>query len=253
MSPFYALVAAGDAPARDALARHLADLDVTVSGTAETALGALRALRAQAVHLLVLDAGLPPDGARIALEKMNGEMPPSVVVTSAAPGDGLWAYAFGAVDCIAEPPSRPRLRTAVERARARVAFAEIQASRQRLLALLGGDEPEPPADPAPLVLRSGSDLVFLDPDEVDWIEASGVYVTIHAGGTTHLVRETLRHVEERMDPHQFVRIHRSTILNLRRVEKVVPHANGGAVVVMRNGKRLKMSRSYRERIHALIG
>ena len=256
MDPFYALVAAGDPSFRDLLSRYLAVSSVTVADECETALGVTRALRAHTVQLLVLDTALPPDGARVAMERWNGEAPPAVIVTSAAPGDGLWAYTLGAVDCLPGPLKEPRLRLAVSRARERVAYAEILAHRDQLLSLLAGDEPEaahPSSEPAPLVVRSGSDLIVLDPAEVDWVEASGVYVTVHVGETEHLVRETIRHVEEQLDPAQFVRIHRSTILNLRRVARVVPHYNGGAVVVLKDGTKLKMSRSYRERIHASIG
>ena len=179
-----------------------------------------------------------------------------MVVTGAEPGDGLWAYASGAVDCLPSPLDADRLAEALRRATAHVVHCRIRARRDDLLDLLDGtDGParSVPALGAPLVVRSGSQLVFLDPAEIDWVEAAGVYVTIHVGPARHLVRESLRHVEERLDPARFVRIHRSTVLNVDRARKIVPHPNGGAVVVLKDGSQLKMSRSYRERIHAALG
>ncbi len=88
---------------------------------------------------------------------------------------------------------------------------------------------------------------------MDWVEAEGVYVRLQVGATSYLLRESLRNVEQRLDPRRFLRIHRSTILNLDRAKKIVPHFNGGAVVILRDGRQLKMSRSYRDRVSATLG
>ncbi|MEM1115906.1 MAG: LytTR family DNA-binding domain-containing protein [Bacteroidota bacterium] len=249
------LVATDDTDHRSHLADRLgARPGIEVVDAPGTALGVTEALQSRPVDLLLIDARLPPDGARVALEQLP-EAPPAVVVTSAASGDGLWAYALGAVDCLPEHADDARLTEAVERARDRVLQVQLRTHREGLLGLLKetGITTAPPAPDGPIVVRSGSQLVFLDPDEIDTIEAAGVYVEIRVGATRHLVRESLRHVEERLDPARFVRIHRSTILNLDRVRKIVPHFNGGAVVVLKDGAELKMSRSYRERIHASLG
>lgn len=256
MDPLSALVAADGPSSRPLLSLLESVPAVVVAGTCDTAGGVARALRAHTSPLLIVDAAFPPDGAQAVLARLERDVPPAVVITSAEPGDGLWAYALGAVDCLPAPVTLDRLRTAVDRAQERIVGAEIRAHRDQLLTLLTGDAaPPPPIEPGPrtLVVRSGSQLIFLDPDEVDWIEASGVYVSVHVGPTTHLIRETLRHVEEQLDPARFVRVHRSTILNLARVRKIVPHLNGGAIVLLKDGTRLKMSRSYRERIHACLG
>ena len=256
MDTLYTLIAAHDDDHRARLsARFDALPNVEVVDTAATALGVTRALRSRAIDLLVLDTRLPPDGARVALERLAEERPPAVIVTSACPGDGLWAYELGAVDCLPLPLDERRLEEAVQRARDRMFQVQIRAHRDGLLGLLKGTgiTTSPASAEGPLVVRSGSQLVFLDPAEIDWIEAAGVYVSIHVGQTKHLVRESLRHVEEQLDPTRFVRIHRSTVLNMDRVRKIVPHLNGGAVVVLKDGAQLKMSRSYRERINASLG
>lgn len=258
MDPLYTLVASGDPASREHLACRLnAFPGVAVVDVCDTALGLTRALRTRAVHLLVLHAHLPPDGGEAALSRLGADAPPAVVVAEADPGDGLWAYTHGAVDCLPAASGDDRFCAAITRARDRILDTEIRAHRDRLLALLRGVGivPAVVADPPvrPLVVRSGSQLIFLDPSEIDWVEASGVYVSVHVGGTKHLLRETLRHVEEQLDPTRFVRIHRSTILNVERVRKITPHFNGGAVVVLKDGTQLKMSRSYRERISVSLG
>ena len=256
MDPLYTLVAAGDSTRRTLL-RHLRPIScVTVVGECDSALNVTRALRTRAVHLLVLDAALPPDGGRAALDRLGEDTPPAVVIAAAEDGDGLWAYALGAVDCLPPALDTGRMQTAVERARDRVLQTEIRTHRDQLLTLLNGAGISGPSDGGahrPLVVRSGSQLLFLDPEEIDWVEAAGVYVNVHVGKTTHLLRETLRHIEEQLDSNRFVRVHRSTIINVDRVRKIVPHLNGGAVVVLKDGKQLKMSRSYREQIHATLG
>ncbi len=256
MTPLSTLVASSDPSTRHLLATHLQSIPtVDVVGECGDASEAIHTARTRPLHLLVLDAALSPDGARVVLEDLGDEAPPAVVV-GAEPGDGLWAFAFGAVDCLPAPLTTDRLDAALRRARDRVVTAEIRAHRDQLLALLDGIDAAPTSTTGPsgrLVVRSGSQLIFLDPSDVDWIEACGVYVCVHIGGAKHLLRETLAHVEERLDPARFIRVHRSTILNLDRVEKIVPHLNGGAFVVLKDGSRLKMSRTYRERIHASLG
>lgn len=259
MDPFYTLLATTDDAHRAALTDHLRRCpEAVVVDAADSALGLRRALRVRPSDILLLDARLPPDGGDATLARLADDAPVAVIVTAARPGDGLWAYAHGAVDCLPAPLDPRRLAEAAHRAAERVIQARIRAHRTDLLDLLGGDDVHapPPAsvqDGGPLVVRSGSQLIFLDPDEIDWIEAAGVYVEIHAGGARHLVRESLRHVEERLDPLRFVRIHRSTVLNVDRVRKIVPHLNGGAVVLLKDGSQLKMSRSYRERVHPALG
>ena len=250
MVPLYALVAHGDDASRRLLTRRLDGLPgVDVIDTCRSTLDVARAVRARSVHLLVLDARLPPDDGEAALRRLRDAVPPAVVVSCAGPGDGLWAYALGAVDCLPVAAGEDRLARAVERARERVVAAQLRARRDQLL----GDAGAPTRGSRPLVVRTGGRLVFVDPAEIDWIEASGVYVCVHAGAASYLVRETLRRVEEELDPARFVRVHRSTILNVGRIRTLVPHASGGALVVLKDGTKLKMSRSYRERIRASIG
>jgi two-component system, LytTR family, response regulator len=104
-----------------------------------------------------------------------------------------------------------------------------------------------------LAIRNNGHILFLDPQEVEWIEAAGNYVRLNAGGESHLLRETMARVEARLPPERFLRIHRSAIANLEAVRELVLEARGDFVVVLRSGKRLPLSRACRNRLEAALG
>jgi two-component system LytT family response regulator len=111
--------------------------------------------------------------------------------------------------------------------------------------------------PAPLeriVVREIGRVYFVEVADVEWLEASGNYVTLHlAAGKTHLVHETLQSLEARLDPRRFVRLHRSTLVRIDRIRELLPHFNGEYIVVLKDGARLKLSRSFLEPARAALG
>ena len=104
-----------------------------------------------------------------------------------------------------------------------------------------------------LGIRRGGGIVFVELDDVDWIEAADYCVRIHVGGRFHLLREPLRELEARLDPRRFFRVHRSAIVNLTRVRELQPHFHGDGIVVMQDGASLRVSRAPRARLHQLLG
>lgn len=262
------LVASPDPEERLRLRRLLdREPDVVVDGECTTVHDTVTTMRAHSPRLLFLDACLPPDDGFAVLDKLRADPPDAVVVMAPNRRYASRAFDAQALDYLHAPYTDERFRLALERARTRIRERAMNRYRERLLYLL--QEPtEPTSGMASgtanrhnygedyhgrIVVKSGRQLVFLDPNDVDWIEADGVYVNIHAAGTSHLLRESLRNVEERLDPTRFLRIHRSTVLNVDRVKKIVPHFNGGAVVMLQDGTELKMSRSYRDRVSAVLG
>ena len=132
----------------------------------------------------------------------------------------------------------------------------------KLLALIQGYGPEQPAVPVRrtgpkylerLVIKSGGRVTLLRVGEIEWIDAEGDYVRIHVGKQWHLLRETMKRLEAQLDPARFVRIHRSTIVNLERVKELQPFFRGEYIVVLHNGTTLKLSRGYREHLEAKLG
>ena len=128
------------------------------------------------------------------------------------------------------------------------------ATLQRQLAsLLGPPVPEPPPIRR-LAVRNNGHVLFLAPEEIEWIEAAGNYVRLNAGGESHLLRETMSGVESKLPRDGFLRIHRSAIVNLEAVRELEPSPHGDFVVVLRSGKRLPLSRGCRDRLEeALLG
>ena len=104
-----------------------------------------------------------------------------------------------------------------------------------------------------LAIRNNGHVLFLDPAEVEWIEAAGNYVRLNDGGESHLLRETMARVEARLPPERFLRIHRSAIANLEAVRELVLSPRGDFVVVLRSGKRLPLSRACRDRLEEALG
>ena len=105
---------------------------------------------------------------------------------------------------------------------------------------------------ARIVVRTGGKTVFLRTDEVDWVEASGNYVRLHANGEAHVLRESMKNMEAKLDPKTFVRIHRSAIVNVDRIKELEPWFHGEYIVIMRDGTRLTASRVFSDRLSALI-
>jgi two-component system, LytTR family, response regulator len=106
---------------------------------------------------------------------------------------------------------------------------------------------------ARIVVRSERRLLFLHQDQIDWVEAAGNYVRLHIGGATHLLRQSMKNMEARLDPEQFVRIHRSAIVNAERIRELQPWLHGEYVVILEDGTRLSASRVFSDRLDALIG
>jgi two-component system LytT family response regulator len=112
---------------------------------------------------------------------------------------------------------------------------------------------ERPAPDARFLVDRGGRVAVVPADEVDWVEAAGDYVSLYVGRDAYLLRETMARMEERLDPERFVRIHRSTIVNVERIRELRPRLNREYVVVLQGGKELKLSRSYRDRFAAVFG
>lgn len=128
----------------------------------------------------------------------------------------------------------------------------VAASLQRQLAALVGPPPPEPAGFRRLAVRNNGSVLFLAPEEIEWIEAAGNYVRLNAAGESHLLRETMSGVEAKLPRERFLRIHRSAIVNLEVVRELVPSPHGDFVVVLKSGKRLPLSRGCRDRLEGAL-
>jgi two-component system LytT family response regulator len=234
------------------LQRH-ADVEVV----AECADGqeAVRALRGGDLDVVFLDIRMPGLSGLDALRAVPGPRVPVVVFVTAHADHALEAFDAEAVDYLLKPFDRGRFDTALERIRRRLQRPEsLQAALEqvvrRLSALEGrlGSEAPPPTDR--LALRLDGRTLLLGVAEVEWIAAEGKYVRVHVRGASHLVRETLKGLEARLDGARFPRIHRGIIVNRDRVREVHPGVGEEKVVVLADGTQLPLSRRHHARLRA---
>lgn len=205
--------------------------------------------------ILLLDVQMPQlDGFGV-LRALGDAAPPIVIFVTAWDEYALAAFEVAAVDYVLKPFSDERLLTALKRAKARLAgagFRESHAAVQRLLDHIGAPVP---ATPPRLMLRDGGRTLLLDPAAIDWIEAQGVYARLHMKQRNVVVRASLAELARRLDEHGFVRIHRSLIVNVARIQEIAHRSHGDCSVRLADGTELAVSRTRKsaldERLTAL--
>jgi two-component system LytT family response regulator len=230
-----------------------AEPDVVVAGECGSGGEAVAAILMDRPDLVFLDVQMPElDGFGV-LERVReaGAELPAVVFVTAYDAHALRAFEVHALDYLLKPFDRERFTRALARAREALARREADGLDERLATLLAARSARPYA--TRLAVKSGGRVRLVKAEEVDWIEAASNYVRLHVGGERHLLRETMAALEARLDPERFVRIHRSTIVNLDRVRELEPYFHGDYVVKLHDGRRLTLSRTYRERLEERLG
>jgi two-component system LytT family response regulator len=226
------------------------EADLEVIGEYGDGAAAVDAITELAPDLVFLDIQMPEVGGFDVVEAIGVARMPAVVFVTAYDEHALRAFDVHAVDYVLKPIDRHRFRTAVERARRRLADAPGQLDRRIAAAL--GELGRPAPDYAKrLAIKGDGRLILVDVDEVDRLEAAGNYVEVHSGARHHLLRETMASLEGRLDPARFVRVSRSSIVNAERVRELQPMFNGDFVVVLRDGTKLPGSRRYRAALDVL--
>ncbi len=263
-APIRVLVVDDEPLARKGLLALLAgDPELTLVGECASGAQAVEALRRAPVDVLFLDVEMADmDGFQV-LREVGPERAAAIVFVTAYDTYALKAFEARALDYLLKPFDDERFARVLARAKEHVRGGRIQSLARQLAGLLGtpraASPPSPPPSPPPerymerLVLKGVGRVAFLEVEEVDWLEAEDYYVQVHASGQTHLVRQSLRELETQLDPRRFVRIHRSTIVNVQRVKELRPLSHGEYQVILRGGTTLKLSRGYRERLDALLG
>jgi len=201
--------------------------------------------------LLFLDIHMPDmDGFQV-LNQIPEDRMPIVIFTTAYDGYAIRAFEAHALDYLLKPFNQDRLHRALERARSELLKSDEQRLKTRILDLLRTTELESKKFQR-LVIRTAGRIVFLDLNEIDWIEAAANYVRIHTGKEAYLLREGIGHMSAKLDPKRFVRIHRSFIVNVNRIRELQSCDNGEYIAVLKNGKELSCSRGCRSEVQRLI-
>jgi two-component system LytT family response regulator len=253
MATIRALIAEDEPLAREKIKTLLeSEPEIEIIGECADGRETVSAIARQSPELLFLDVQMPElDGFGV-VEAVGAERMPVVIFVTAYNQYALRAFEAHALDYLLKPFDRERFQKALQRAKAQIERARAGALNERLLALLAGLKAEPKVLER-LVLKSGGRVFFLRAEEIDWVEAAGNYVRLHAGREAHLLRETINGLAAKLDPGQFLRIHRSTIVNLERIKELHPLFHGEYVITRQDGTQLTSSRGYREQLHKLLG
>jgi two-component system, LytTR family, response regulator len=224
------------------------DQSVDVIGECSDGYKAVTSISELSPDLVFLDVQMPAmDGFEV-IKTIGAEQMPTVIFVTAYDQYALKAFEVNALDYLLKPFDRKRFQKTLEKAKIMIKGLQNGNVNNQLLSLLGDLRREQKI-PERFIIKSGGRVVFLRAEEIDWMCAVGNYVRLQVGRDSHLMRETMTGMESKLDPVSFMRIHRSTIVNLDRVKEVQPWAKGEYVVIMRNGTRLIMSRRYRERLN----
>jgi two-component system LytT family response regulator len=248
------LVADDETPARQRVV-DLLRKDAQVSVIAEAADGeaAVEAIQKQRPDLVFLDVQMPElDGLGVIDAIGAAEMPLTVFVT-AYDQHALRAFEANALDYLLKPFSDERFEATMARVKARLDERSIGEFGQRVMRLVAGAPAAQERRLDRLVVKSGGSTRFIRVVDIDWIEAAGVYVTLHVGGKELLYRAALNDLAERLDPRRFVRVHRSALVNLESIVQLEPMSHGEFEAVIKNGSRTRVSRTYRALLEKRLG
>jgi two-component system, LytTR family, response regulator len=224
--------------------------DIEVVGECGTGRAAILAIRDRSPNLVFLDVQMPDiDGFEV-LRNLNTNEVPTVIFLTAYDRYALDAFKVHAVDYLLKPIDDARFQSALDHARAQIKNHNLPDLEKRIRELLketGGQEVVAHYETR-FAVRTGQRIVIVTANEIDWIEACGDYVTLHVGNRTHLLRQTMNKTEAQVDPARFLRIHRSAIVQTSRIRELVALDNREFLIRLADGKELKTSRSYSDRI-----
>ena len=235
---------------RKRLRRHLEELrDIEIVGEASDGREAIDAIGSLNPHLVFLDVQMPEVDGFDVLRAVGVDTIPAVVLVTAHEEFALRAFEMHAIDYLLKPFDTARLHKAVERARRQITSA-TDDSTVRLNALLR-QIASGARQARRIAIKADGRTVFLPTDDIDYIEAAGNYlriVTSVRGTNAYMVRDRISEMERRLDPVAFARVHRSTIVNISRIKEMHPLFNGDQSLILTDGTRLTLSRTYREQL-----
>ncbi|MBO0721233.1 MAG: response regulator transcription factor [Blastocatellia bacterium] len=257
MDKIRAIIVDDEKPARRRL-RELLEKRSDIGIVAECANGAeaVRQIHALQPDLLLLDIQMPGlDGFGVVAALGAAQLPATIFVT-AYDQYALKAFEVSALDYLLKPFSDERFERSLARVLSFIRTQRREELSNRILSLLDQIQSKPHNASVPLdclMIKNSGRVIFLRVEEIDWIEAAGVYVQVHTVDKTWLHRISLGELEAKLDSRRFLRIHRSTIVNLQKVKELLPHSHGDFLVLLHNGTELRLSRGYRQKVEASLG
>jgi len=266
MSTLKTIIVDDEKLARRGLALRLKDIP-QVEIIAECANGpdALKAIAEHAPDLVFLDIQMPGMSGFEMVCELQADIMPMIVFVTAFDQYAVEAFKVHAVDYLLKPIEVERLREAVERAVSRHAQRDSTDIKEQLMQLMQGmpgtgvgqpvvqDKAPSQSWPERLTIKDGSDFQFVKIADIQWVDAAGDYMCVHAGGKTHIMRTTMKQLEATLNPDTFLRVHRSSIVNANYIAGAQTCLNGEYLLTLEGGAQLKVSRSHAHRIKSLLG
>jgi two-component system LytT family response regulator len=230
----------------------LHDQEIDIIGECSDGIQAVETIRATRPDLVLLDIQMPEvDGFDVIRQVGVGAMPTMIFVT-AYDEYALQAFDVHALDYVLKPVDPERFARSIARAKETLSRQTAGEMTEKLNLLLQGlDRSLRSANR--IMVRNAGRIYFVRTEEIDWIEADGDYVRLHAASKNHLVREKIGDLEKRLDPSEFIRIHRSTMVRIGRIKELQPLFSGDYMVTLHDGRKLPLSRTYRDKVLDTLG
>ncbi len=237
--------------AREALRRLLAaEPDIEIVGLAASGGEALKTIDELAPDLVFLDVTMPDQDGFSVLTQIQPARMPIIIFVTGHDDFALRAFEVHALDYLVKPCTPDRLHSALDRVRQQIQGKQTGEVQRRLTALLH-DLKSAPQQTERLAVKTEGRILFVRLADIAWVQAADNYVELHSGTDTHLLRETMNALEKRLPGDRFLRISRSTIVNIEHIKELHPMFHGEYVVVLRDGARLTLTRSYRSKLQQL--
>jgi len=252
--PITVLVADDELPARQRLV-DLLRRDEQVAQVSEAADGqtAVEMIQRQNPDLLFLDVQMPELDGLAVIDAIGAAAMPLTVFVTAFDQHAIRAFEANALDYLLKPFSDERFEATMCRAKARLDERSMKEFGHRVMKMVSAAPSAPERRLDRLVVKAGGTTRFIRVIDIDWIEAAGVYVTLHVGGKELLYRAALNDLAEKLDPRRFVRVHRSALINIESVLQLEPISHGEFEAVLKNGARTRVSRTYRVQLEKRLG
>ena len=246
------LIVDDEAPARARIRQLLkGEPDFEIVGECANGRQAVAAVQKQRPDLVFLDVQMPRLGGFDVCAALGDKSLPSVIFVTAYDQYALQAFEVHAIDYLLKPFDRERFQKALRHAREQWRRGKDAPTASQIASLL--EDLKPGAKKLErLAFKANGRVIFIRPEEIDWVEADGNYVDMHVGGISHHLRETMSWLETQLPSGQFMRISRSAIVNLDRIKECQPLFYGDYVVILQNGAKLTLSRNFRDRLEKLL-
>lgn len=258
------LIVDDEALARRGLKHRLQNIpDINVVGEARNGRDALSKIRELRPTLVFLDIQMPGMNGFDVVRELAAEELPSVVFVTAFDEYAVKAFEASAIDYILKPIENERLLEALAKVRDRQSAKRAKKDRRSLLNLVSEIAGEHISSmdevgskslshlkksKARLAIKDGGKTTWVQQEDIEWIDAAGDYMCVHAGGETHIMRKTMKELDKELDPNLLQRIHRSTIVNVKQVKEMQSHINGEYFLTLKGGHTLKLSRTYKDKL-----